>query len=74
MHILRSFGKCQRKKTIGKDRYISIKKVFIKKPDSLKSGFILWERAGSNRRHTDFQSDALPTELHSLNRIANIGF
>jgi hypothetical protein len=25
----------------------------------------MWFRAGSNRRHTDFQSDALPTELRN---------
>lgn len=32
----------------------------------------MWERADSNRRHTDFQSDALPAELHSLIGIANM--
>jgi hypothetical protein len=26
----------------------------------------MWDRAESNRRHTDFQSVALPTELQSL--------
>ena len=26
----------------------------------------LWDRAELNRRHTDFQSVALPTELQSL--------
>lgn len=31
-----------------------------------------WDRAGSNRRLTDFQSDALPTELRSRYWIANI--
>jgi hypothetical protein len=33
--------------------------------------FLEWLEAGSNRRHTDFQSVALPTELssHILRRI-----
>ena len=41
-------------------------------PDKMKKAafwqpfFILWERLESNQRHKDFQSFALPTELHSL--------
>jgi hypothetical protein len=32
----------------------------------------MWDRAESNRRHTDFQSVALPTELQSLIETPNI--
>ena len=32
----------------------------------------MWDRAESNRRHTDFQSVALPTELQSLTEEPNI--
>ena len=28
--------------------------------------YLMWDRADLNRRHTDFQSVALPTELQSL--------
>ena len=55
---------------IGFFRFSSKKKNnFIKK---LFSNFIIkkwWLRAGSNRRHQDFQSCALPTELPSHNFI-----
>ena len=32
-------------------------------------GFLWWPRPGSNRRHTDFQSVALPTELPSHDQL-----
>ena len=32
----------------------------------------LWYRPGSNQRHTDFQSVALPTELRYLNSAAKV--
>ena len=34
----------------------------------LPNGNQKWDRAESNRRHTDFQSVALPTELQSRSR------
>ena len=39
----------------------------------LQSLAILWFGAESNRRHMDFQSIALPTELPNQNRSANLG-
>ena len=40
-------------------------KIKKKKPDAFTSGILLlwWPRTGLNRRHGDFQSPALPTEL-----------
>ena len=35
--------------------------------------FIWWPGPGSNRRHTDFQSVALPTELPSLKSVEMVG-
>lgn len=38
-------------------------------------GFMFaWDRAESNRRHMDFQSIALPTELQSLTEEKYTGF
>ena len=51
-----------------------------KKDPLISESFLLWCGPGSNRRHKDFQSFALPTELphHSVDselfvRAANIG-
>ena len=41
--------------------------VFVLRCSKIKKGPFeaLWERVESNHRHKDFQSFALPTELHS---------
>src|SRR5206468_5908804 len=46
-------------------------------PLSNRTSFIVWLGAESNRRHVDFQSTALPTELPSrdgADRVAPWGF
>ncbi len=40
--------------------------LYIKKEVDYSTSFSLWCGAGSNRRHKDFQSFALPTELPHL--------
>ena len=43
-------------------------------PDVVRvCGCIWWPGPGSNRRHTDFQSVALPTELPSLKSVEMVG-
>ena len=43
-------------------------------PDVVRAcGCIWWPGPGSNRRHTDFQSVALPTELPSLKSVEMVG-
>ena len=42
-------------------------------PRTRRSELIWWPRPGSNRRHTDFQSVALPTELPSHASVEMVG-
>ena len=41
----------------------NVKTAHNQKPQATAWGLIWWREAGSNCRHTDFQSVALPTEL-----------
>ncbi len=50
-------------KSFTKNEYLGSKRLVSVKQNPLKNSEGLWFGAGSNRRHKDFQSFALPTEL-----------
>ena len=62
---LTDWGGMSRHYQSAKRRLSSLDKETIKSEHLRNSLVLLWFRADSNRRHTDFQSDALPAELRN---------